>query len=105
MLFLYETAAADQNRRYSAMIGNERMAREIGSKPEVVTVERLEAAIMVVARSIADTGEVTHVPLLERLESELAKMKSARDGVSRARQIVGEKVLERERKRDLLQSL
>jgi hypothetical protein len=58
-----------------------------------VTVERLEAAIMVVARSIADTGEVTHVPLLERLESELAKMKSARDGVSRARQIVGEKVL------------
>lgn len=60
-------------------------------KPDLVTVERLEAAIMVVARSISDTGEVIHVPLLERLEAELAKMQNARDGVSRARSIIGRK--------------
>jgi hypothetical protein len=58
-------------------------------KPEKdeVTEERLEAAIVVVARAIDDGGNVIWVPLLERLEMELKKMKDARDGLSRARQI------------------
>ena len=87
------------------MIGNDVIpARHSTGSPDLVTVERLEAAIMVVARSIADSGEVIHVPLLERLEAELAKMQSARDGVSRARQIVdnGQKL---KRKRNLAQGL
>jgi hypothetical protein len=32
-------------------------------------------------RAIAETGETLHVPLLERLETELKKMRSGRDGV------------------------
>ena len=56
--------------------------------PDEVTEERLETAIVVVARAIAETGETNWVPLLERLEGELEKMKTARDGVSRAREIV-----------------
>lgn len=72
------------------MIGSEIAAgRDDGRKPEMdeVTEERLEAAIVVVARAIAESGEVTWVPLLERLEIELKKMKDARDGLTRARQI------------------
>jgi hypothetical protein len=64
-----------------------------------VTVERLEQAIVAVARVIAESEETLHVPLLERLEAELKKMKDARDGVSRARRIVE---ASRERKGDLL---
>jgi hypothetical protein len=60
------------------------------SELDVVTEERLEAAIVVVARAIAETGEANWVPLLERLESELKKMKDARDGVTRARQIIAD---------------
>jgi hypothetical protein len=72
------------------MIGSEVTAgRDDDRQPKMdeVTEERLEAAIVVVARVIARTGETTHVPLLERLEAELKKMKDARDGLSRARQI------------------
>lgn len=72
------------------MIGSEIAAgRDDGRKPEMdeVTEERLEAAIVVVARAIDETGEITWVPLLEKLEAELKKMKDARDGVARARQI------------------
>jgi hypothetical protein len=60
-----------------------------GGKPKMdeVTEARLEAAIVVVARAIDKTGETTWVPLLEKLEAELKKMKGARDGVARARQI------------------
>lgn len=72
------------------MIGSEIAAgRDDGRKPEMdeVTEERLERAIVVVAWAIDDTGEMRWVPLLERLEAELKKMKDARDGVTRARQI------------------
>jgi hypothetical protein len=72
------------------MIGSEIAARrDDGRKPKMdeVTEERLEAAIVVVARAIDETCEMNWVPLLERLEAELKKMKEARDGVSRARQI------------------
>jgi hypothetical protein len=57
-----------------------------------VTEQELATAIKVVARAIAKTGETTLVPVLERLEAELARMQNARDGVSRARQIISEKI-------------
>jgi hypothetical protein len=72
------------------VIGNDVIAgRDDDRQPKMdeVTEERLEAAIVVVARAIAESGEVTHVPLLERFEAELKKMREARDGVTRARQI------------------
>lgn len=56
-----------------------------------VTEQELQTAIKVVARAITKTGEPTLVPVLERLEAELARMQNARDGVSRARQIIGGK--------------
>lgn len=71
----------------SMMVDTETGATRGRQGGDVVTEARLEAAIREVAWAIAQTGEVTHVPLLERLEAELAKMRDARDGVSRARQI------------------
>jgi hypothetical protein len=52
-----------------------------------VTIERLERALAVVAYMMERDGPVL-VPIFEKLERELAKMKSDQDAIGRARQLL-----------------
>ena len=64
------------------------MAEAITQNERMVMVERLEAAVRVVAYAISTYGEVEYAPLLDRLEKELSYYKEGRDPVSRARAIL-----------------
>jgi hypothetical protein len=59
-----------------------------GKKYPPVTVERLEEALQVIATLIVEHGRDDYIPIMERLEKELANYKEARDPVSRARAIL-----------------
>jgi hypothetical protein len=53
-------------------------------KNQPITVERLEAALAIVARGVVLDGPI-YAPLFDRLEREIAALRAADDVVSRAR--------------------
>jgi hypothetical protein len=52
-------------------------------KNQPITVERLEAALAIVARAVVLDGPI-YAPLFDRLEREIAALRAADDAVSRA---------------------
>jgi hypothetical protein len=52
-------------------------------KNHLITVERLEAALAIVARAIIADGAV-YAPIFDRLEQEIAALRANDDAVSRA---------------------
>jgi hypothetical protein len=52
-----------------------------------ITIERLERALAVAAYLVTRHG-IKAVPIFERLERELAKMKSDQDAIGRAKQLL-----------------
>jgi hypothetical protein len=58
------------------------------SKDEPITAERIEQAMLVVARVISECNRPEYGPLLERLERELQMYREARDPISRARAVL-----------------
>lgn len=54
-----------------------------------ITIERIERALVVVARAVATPGGEVYVPIFERIESELAQRKRAVDARSRAVALIG----------------
>jgi len=52
-----------------------------------LTIERLERALVVAAHLMERHGALV-VPIFERLERELAKMKSDQDAIDRAKQLL-----------------
>ena len=56
-----------------------------------VTKDRIEAALIVVARHVAAPGGEVYLPVYERLERELAALEARETAIDRARRLVRER--------------
>jgi hypothetical protein len=61
--------------------------KTINAPHQPVTIERLERALVVAAHLMERHGALV-VPIFERLERELAKMRSDQDAIGRAKQLL-----------------
>jgi len=69
--------------------------RAVGAGPALptndalpITEPRVRQALVTVAHIISTCGEVEYMPLLERLEAELARYREGRDPLARAKAIL-----------------
>jgi len=73
--------------RIAPLLGQARALRRLDDD-RPITAERIEHALIVLARLMELENEPRYAPLLDRLERELAVYKQERDPISRARRIL-----------------